>query len=150
MSETASSILVSAMSNSSAQKLAALKVHYRHLASQLSDVGFITKGSLVHRFMTCGNPRCRCRADPPQLHGPYWQWSTKIAGKTVTRRLSENEARLYQEWIANRQRLHAILDQMQQLSKQAAQVLLAQTPTPKTTPSPSTKSHRPATSSTQT
>lgn len=31
-----------------------------------------------------GTPGCRCKADPPQLHGPYWQWTRKVAGKTVT------------------------------------------------------------------
>jgi hypothetical protein len=29
--------------------------------------------------------------DPAQLHGLYWQWTAKVNGKTVTRRLSETE-----------------------------------------------------------
>ena len=46
------------------------------------------------------------------MHGPYWQWTAKIDGKTVTRRLSQTEAELYQEWIANDRQLRALIDQM--------------------------------------
>ncbi|MGH8903826.1 MAG: DUF6788 family protein [Egibacteraceae bacterium] len=41
----------------------------------------------------CGSPGCRCHADPPQPHGPYYQWTAKANGKTVTRRLTEHQAR---------------------------------------------------------
>jgi hypothetical protein len=37
---------------------------------------------------------------PPQAHGPYNQWTAKVNGKTVTRRLTETEAAHYREWIA--------------------------------------------------
>jgi len=53
---------------------------------------------------------------PPQLHGPYYQWSYKIAGKTRTIRLSEKQVRLCQEWIRNHKRLKRQLPQMEQLS----------------------------------
>jgi hypothetical protein len=72
----------------------------------------------------CGKLGCRCQGDPPQLHGPYWQWSHKVAGKTVTRRLTPDQARLYQQWIANRRRLDQLLARMQQVSSQAAEILL--------------------------
>jgi hypothetical protein len=32
------------------------------------------------------------------MHRPYWQWTARIHGKTITRRLSQTEAELYQEW----------------------------------------------------
>ena len=74
--------------------------------------------------MPCGKPGCRCQADPPQLQGPYWQWTRAVRGKTVTRRLSEDQARLYREWIANRRRLLAIVAEMEEVSRQAAELLL--------------------------
>jgi len=33
---------------------------------------------------------CRCHADPPQLHGPYHQWTRKKNGKTATGPLSSS------------------------------------------------------------
>ena len=76
--------------------------------------------------MTCRTPGCRCRADPPQPHGPYWQWTRYDSGKTITRRLTEPQARLYQEWIANRRRLASIIAEMEKVGEQAAEILLQQ------------------------
>lgn len=99
---------------------------YRELRSQLSDIGFISPGTLVLRETSCGNPRCRCMGDPPRFHGPYYQWSTKVNNKTVSRRLSVAEAELFQEWIANRGELQRIIAEMQEVSAKAGELLLGQ------------------------
>ena len=96
------------------------------LAAELATVGFISPGSVVSRYTSCGKPGCRCRADPPQRHGPYYQWSRAAAGKTVSRRLNEAEAELYRSWIANRRRLEQIIAQMEQTSAAAGELLLRQ------------------------
>src|SRR5215467_11348856 len=72
-------------------------------------------------------PGCRCHADPPQPHGPYWQWTRYDSGKTITRRLTEPQARLYQEWIANRRRLAGIVAEMEKIGQQVAVILLQET-----------------------
>jgi hypothetical protein len=114
------------MPPSSQQRLARLRRGYRRLALSLAEVDFIAKGSVTQRYIPCGKSTCRCHADPPQLHGPYWQWSTAVEGKTVTRSLTEEQARLYQEWIGNRRQLEAILEKMQAIAAEAAELLLAE------------------------
>ena len=42
--------------------------------------------------MRCGKDNCRCKADPPILHGPYLHWTRTVAGKTVTRTLTDDQA----------------------------------------------------------
>lgn len=96
------------------------------LAAELATVGFISPGSVVSRYTSCGKPGCRCQADPPHRHGPYYQWSRAVAGKTVSRRLTEAEAELYRNWIANRRRLEQIIAQMEQTSIAAGELLLHQ------------------------
>ena len=96
----------------------------RVLASKLAGVGFMSQGSVVHRYTRCAAPGCRCHGDPPRPHGPYWQWSTAVGGKTVTRRLTEEQAALYKEWIANRRRALEILAQIEELSRRAGEILL--------------------------
>jgi len=103
---------------------------YRALAAELATVGFISQGSIVHRYTSCGNPGCRCQGDPPQRHGPYYQWSRAVAGKTVSRRLNQNEAELYQSWITNRRHLEQIVAQMEQISADAGELLLRQSAPP--------------------
>jgi uncharacterized protein DUF6788 len=71
------------------------------------------------------------------LHGPYWQWTRYDSGRTITRRLTEPQARLYQEWTANRRRLAGIIADMEKVCAQAGEILLRQTdsqPVPAATP----------------
>lgn len=112
------------------QRLARYENRYRELAAQLADIGMISAGSLTRRYTRCTSPGCKCRADPPQPHGPYWQWTRKIDGKTVTRRLTTAEAKLYQEWIANDRRMRRIIEQMRTTASKAAEIRLTQTSTP--------------------
>jgi len=112
--------------SSSAARLDELQSRYRDLARQVLDLGLISQGSVVLRHTTCRTPGCRCHADPPQPHGPYWQWTRYDSGKTITRRLTEPQARLYQEWIANRRRLAGIIAEMEKVGQQAAEILLQQ------------------------
>ena len=85
------------------------------------------------RETTCGKPGCRCGADPPRRHGPYYQWSRAIAGKTVSRRLDEREAELYRHWIANRRHLEQIVTEMEKISAAANAILLRQAAKPQPT-----------------
>lgn len=105
------------------RRLDAAQRDYQRVKERLAEVGFICQGSLVQRWMPCGKPNCRC-VDPDQRHGPYFQLSWKEGGKTVSRRLSPTHARLYQEWIANRRQLEALIEQMHDISHTARQHLL--------------------------
>src|SRR5881409_679931 len=88
---------------------------YDALKRSVVDLGLFRRRSLVRRFMPCGKPGCRCQAAPPKLHGPYYQWTRKFGGKTVTVRLSQQEATLLEEWIANGRRLDRLIGQMEEV-----------------------------------
>jgi hypothetical protein len=105
------------------RRLRAAQRDYERVKARILDVGFICEGSLVERWMPCGKPNCRC-VDPDQRHGPYIQLSWKQAGKTVSKRLSPEHARLYQEWIANRRQLEAIVAALHDVARSAHQHLL--------------------------
>jgi hypothetical protein len=113
-----------------AERLAEHEKRYRELAAQLATIGLIHSGSVTRRYTRCGTPSCKCHAEPPQPHGPYYQWTAKMNGKTVTRRLSEDEAELYQEWIANDRRLRRLIQQMRQVAAKAAELRLRQATSP--------------------
>ena len=108
------------------QRLADYERRYRELAQQLADIGLISSGSITRRYTYCATPGCKCHADPPQPHGPYYQWTTKIAGKTVTRRLSAAEAKLYKEWIDNDRKLRQLIAQMRTVASKAGEIRLAE------------------------
>jgi len=106
----------------SAGRLADYERRYRQLAAQLAEVGFISSGSVTRRYTKCGTAGCKCHDDPPQPHGPYYQWTAKIDGKTVTRRLTAQEATMYKEWIANDRRMRKLIQQMRQVATKAGEL----------------------------
>ena len=55
-------------------------------------------------------------ADPPQPHPPFYSWTRKVNGKTVTRRLSADQLRDYQPWFDNARRLRALTTDLEDLS----------------------------------
>jgi len=114
----------------SAQRLADYEQRYRELAAQLATIGLIHSGSVTRRYTRCATPGCKCHADPPPPHRPYYQWTAKINGKTVTRRLTENEADLYREWIANDRQLRHLIQQMRQVAAKATELKLQQAVSP--------------------
>ncbi|MBK6858346.1 MAG: hypothetical protein IPG97_17805 [Microthrixaceae bacterium] len=112
------------MARTHQQRLAAYDDRYRALAAQLAEIGPISAGTLTRRFTRCASPGCKCRADPPRPHGPYWQLTRKIDGKTVTRRLTPAQAKLYRQWIANDRRLRRTIDQMRTVAAKANEIRL--------------------------
>jgi hypothetical protein len=112
--------------------LAQLTDRYRQLLEQVGGLGFIASGNLTGRYRACRTPGCRCTTDPPRLHGPYWQHTRKVAGKTITTQLTPEQAERYQEWIINRRRLNELVADMKEISEQARKLLLAQLPSPHT------------------
>jgi hypothetical protein len=66
--------------------------------------------------MRCGKAHCRCKANPPTLHGPYLQWTRKVDGKTVTRLLTPDQRDRYQDWFDNDRKLKHLVAQLEALS----------------------------------
>ena len=99
---------------------------YQALKSALADIGYIRRGSLTRHFTRCGKLGCRCQATPPKLHGPYYDWTRKVSGKTVTQRLTPEEAEAFREWNRNTRRFDSILVQMQRVSLRLTDRVLRQ------------------------
>lgn len=90
----------------------------RGIARELAETGRALPGTLSLQSYSCGKANCRCRAEPPQLHGPYALWTRKVAGKTVTRRLSAQEFEDFQWLFDNAKRLRVLIKRsMNSLSK---------------------------------
>jgi hypothetical protein len=91
------------------------------IAAQLGSAGFALPGTVLERRIRCGKPGCRCSADPPQLHGPYYQWTRKVNGKTETRLLSAAQRARYQSWFENAKRLRRLTSELEALSLEVAE-----------------------------
>jgi hypothetical protein len=83
---------------STTKTLRRLERRHETLLRKLCKLGLVLRGSIGARRMPCGNPKCRCKIDPNRLHGPYYLWTRKVAAKTVTVRLSAEQARRCMRW----------------------------------------------------
>lgn len=91
----------------------------KRIASELTGIDHALPGTLASRYMRCGKANCRCKAEPPALHGPYLHWTRTVAGKTVTRTLTPEQAERYQPWFDNARRLRELLTDLEARSLKA-------------------------------
>jgi hypothetical protein len=88
-------------------------------AALAAAAGPALPGTLTVRSYACGKRRCRCHADPPVLHGPYAEWTRKIGGKTVTRRLTAEQLAAWQPLFDNARKIRSLLAELQELTLKA-------------------------------
>ena len=93
------------------------------IAAALGSAGFALPGTILVRRIRCGKPGCRCAAEPPQLHGPYYQWTRKVNGKTETRLLSAAQMARYGDWFANARRIRDLTGKLEALSLEVAEAV---------------------------
>ena len=92
------------------------KQEVRAIAKELAGIARSAKvlpGSLTSRRTRCGRSGCKCMADPPEPHGPYWQWTRKVAAKTVGRWLSLEQAERYRAFVDNDHRVRELLARLE-------------------------------------
>jgi type II secretory pathway component PulJ len=99
---------------------------FRQARQQLHQLGYFLKGTVLKRRMKCGQSNCACHRDPAQRHGPYFEWTYKVKGKTVNVKLSPQAAPLYQAAIKQHRKLKAALARMERLSRTALGYLAKQ------------------------
>src|ERR1019366_8444235 len=92
---------------------------FHQVRQELHQLDFFLKGTVLKRMMKCGQPRCACHRDPSQRHGPYFEWTYKLKGKTVNVKLSPQAAPLYQAATKQHRKLKATLARMERLSRTA-------------------------------
>jgi hypothetical protein len=92
-----------------------LKKRYAQLIDQLSRMGPVLPGTITER-------RIIGRASKKQIdrkkYGPYYQWTRKVSGKTITVNLSAAQVDLFQKAIDNNRKFEQILSEMKRISLQ--------------------------------
>lgn len=70
----------------------------------------ILPGVLTQQYNVCGKAACRCKADPPQRHGPYYQLSFTRAGKSSTQFVRKEDLDSVRQQVRDYKRLRKLLD----------------------------------------
>ncbi len=92
---------------------------FRQARQELHQLGYFLKGTVLKRMMKCGHLNCACQRDASRRHGPYFEWTYKVKGKTVNVKLSPQAAPLYQAATKQHRKLKAALARLERLSRTA-------------------------------
>ena len=100
------------------KEMRSLQQQYRRLKEEILQIGLIALGTIT--------PRTIIRTDPndkrkKKTYGPYYQWTFKRQGRTITVNLTKDQAGAFQDAIDNQRKLEAILAKMQELSRSILQ-----------------------------
>lgn len=80
---------------------------------QLSRLGPVLQGSIAPRTIVRDDPEA---PGAKKEYGPYYQWTWKREGKTVTVNLSESQVRRYERAIEENRKLEFLLQELRALS----------------------------------
>jgi hypothetical protein len=97
---------------------------YAGLTQTLAQIGFVWPGTVQRQMLTCGKPQCSCHKDPNARHGPYYYWTSKKNGKTISKKLSREEAEILGSWIQNRRTIDKTVKRMMKASEHALTLTL--------------------------
>lgn len=79
----------------------------------LEALGPVLPGSISKQWNVCGKPGCRCK-DPehPRRHGPYYQLSFTVAGRSSTLFLKADELAMARQCIRRYRRFRELNAQL--------------------------------------
>jgi hypothetical protein len=90
---------------------AQLSRRIERVKAQLVQLGDLRPGTLSEQYNTCRTPGCRCKAEPPQKHGPYHQLSYTRHGRSRTETVRSEDLAAVRAQIRNYRRLRDLIDQ---------------------------------------
>ena len=91
----------------------------------LAKLGDLRPGSLSTQYNVCGSPGCRCKASPPEKHGPYYQVSYTRKGKSSSKFVKKKDLPAVRKQLKNHERLKLLIDQWVDLATELSNLRLA-------------------------
>ena len=93
------------------RRIQALEKRIERIKRAIGQLGDLRPGSLSQQYNVCGVSGCRCKASPPQKHGPYYQLSISRKGKDTSRFVRRDEVTTVKRQLRNFRRLRTLVDQ---------------------------------------
>jgi len=93
------------MKNTSSQARAGLEKHFERLRQKLARTGYISRGSVLARSVSTSGRS-------------GYQWTRKVAGKTISVSLSQEQFEAMRQAVSNQRELSKTIEQMERVSRQ--------------------------------
>ena len=92
------------------RRQSSLEAQIEKLKQAIVCLGDLRPGKLSQQYNVCGKADCRCKADPPQKHGPYYQVSFTRKGKSSTQFVRKEDLAVVRQQLRHYQRLQELID----------------------------------------
>ena len=92
---------------------------------QLAALGDLRPGSLSTQYNVCGTPGCRCKATPPEKHGPYYQVSFTRKGKSSSKFVRKEDLAAVRRELKNHEVMKTLVDRWIDLATELSNIRLA-------------------------
>jgi len=92
---------------------------------QLAALGDLRPGSLSTQYNVCGTLGCRCKATPPEKHGPYYQVSFTRKGKSSSKFVRKEDLAPVRRELKNYEIMKALVDRWIDLATELSNLRLA-------------------------
>ena len=99
-------------------RLSELALRQRRVGlAKLPPMAEILRGSLMERYVTCGNPSCKCARG--ERHGPSWYLSVTLGpGRTTGSIIPEERVDKVRVWIENYRKLKDQLEKISDINRE--------------------------------
>ena len=104
------------------KKARTLELRIERTKRKLASIGELRPGSLSQQYSVCGTHTCRCKTDPSQRHGPYYQLGWTRNRKSTTRFVRRTELATVRRQIRNYAALQRLVDEWVDLSIQLCEL----------------------------
>ena len=95
----------------------ALRQRRQGLAQQLPPVTETLRGSRVERYVTCGNPSCKCTKG--ERHGPMWYLTVTLGrGRTTGAIVPTEKVDQVRGWIENYHKVKNHLEKISEINRE--------------------------------
>ncbi len=92
---------------------------------QLDALGDLRPGSLSTQYNVCGTPGCRCKATPPEKHGPYYQVSFTRKGKSSSKFVRKEDLNTVRRELKNYEVMKTLMDRWIEMATELSNLRLA-------------------------
>ena len=103
---------------------ATLQRQIEKVKGDLAALGDLRPGSLSTQYNVCGSPGCRCKATPPQKHGPYYQVSYTRKGKSSSKFVKEKDLPTVRRQLKNYKRMKLLIERWIELATELSTLRL--------------------------
>jgi len=88
------------------------------LKNKIISRDWILQGTLLRQYKQCGKTNCRCHQDKKYWHGPYWIWTRKENGKTITKTLNQKQAKMVKKSLEEMKKINKLIEKWKIVSLQ--------------------------------